>query len=60
MAFSPELIAGKNWNEHAEQFFNEVLKLFKLIILDITVDSPPGIINASVVFKSDKFLTKIF
>ncbi len=27
MAFSPELIAGKNWNEHAEQFFNEMKSL---------------------------------
>ena len=23
MALSPELIAGKNWNEHSEKFFNK-------------------------------------
>ena len=24
MSFSPELIAGENWNEHAEKFFKEL------------------------------------
>ena len=27
MAFSPELIAGKDWNEHSEKFFNELNSL---------------------------------
>ena len=27
MAFSPELIAGKNWNEHAEKFFDQMESL---------------------------------
>ena len=27
MALSPELIAGKDWNEHAEKFFNQMLAL---------------------------------
>ncbi len=27
MAFSPELIAGKNWNEHAEAFFEQMKSL---------------------------------
>ena len=27
MAFSPELIAGKNWNEHAEKFFDQMKSL---------------------------------
>ncbi len=27
MAISPELIAGKNWNEHAEKFFEEMTSL---------------------------------
>ncbi len=27
MALSPELIAGKNWNEHSEKFFNQMTSL---------------------------------
>ena len=27
MALSPELIAGKNWNEHAEKFFEQMTSL---------------------------------
>ncbi len=27
MALSPELIAGKNWNEHAEKFFEQMISL---------------------------------
>ena len=27
MALSPELIAGKDWNEHADKFFNQMLSL---------------------------------
>ena len=27
MALSPELIAGKNWNEHAEKFFEQMKSL---------------------------------
>ena len=27
MALSPELIAGKDWNEHAEKFFDQMKSL---------------------------------
>ena len=27
MAFSPQLIAGNDWNDHAEKFFNEMISL---------------------------------
>ena len=34
MALSPELIAGENWNEHAEKFFYKWSLLMELDYLE--------------------------
>ncbi len=63
MAFSPELIAGQNWNEHAEKFF-EQMKLLEGVRLpgerrhNNRKDKGPRNINSELVKKIKNLLTE--
>ena len=64
MALSPELIAGKNWNEHAEKFFEQMKSLDGVRLPGERrhknrIDTGPRNINSELVTKINNLITEI-